>query len=274
MTPARFTVSLQGKFLRMSILFDDIVFGPVKSRRLGSSLGINLLPLTHKICSFDCAYCECGWTENTGEPFNGLMSAAEILAIANVRFIELQKHQIHIDAITFAGNGEPTLHPEFSVIIDGIIALRNSFLPKAKIAVLSNASMLHKPEVFAALSKIWYNIQKLDAGTERMFRLLNRPIVSLSLQEVVENLCRFNGNLMIQTLLVKGEVNGEWVDNTQEEELEAWFGHLVRIKPRRVMLYPIDRQTPASKLRKVDERIFESVKQRLDMLGIASEIYL
>jgi len=257
----------------MAILFDDIVFGPVNSRRLGISLGINLLPLTHKICTFDCAYCECGWTLTAEAGASRLTSGDVILDAARREFEKLSAAGRHIDAITFAGNGEPTLHPDFPEIIDGIIVLRNQYLPESKIAVLSNASTLDNPGVFNALSRIYYNIQKLDAGTESTFRLLNRPAESLSLQKIVDNLIRFDGKLMIQTLLVKGEVEGEWVDNTREEELNAWLEHISRIRPRYVMLYPIDRRTPAGGLQKVEEEVFEEVIRRLSVAGIEGKVY-
>lgn len=257
----------------MAILFDDIVFGPVNSRRLGISLGINLLPLTHKTCTFDCAYCECGWTQATETNGNRLFSGEVILEAAQREFEKLSAAGRQIDAITFAGNGEPTLHPDFPEIIDGIILLRNQYLPKSKIAVLSNASTLDNPKVFNALSQIYYNIQKLDAGTEAAFRLLNRPLEPLSLQHLVDNLIRFEGKLMIQTLLVKGEIKGEWVDNTCEEELSPWFDFVSRIRPRFVMLYPIDRSTPATGLQKVEPEVFEEVIRRLGEAGIEGKVY-
>ena len=258
----------------MSILFGDIVFGPIHSRRLGKSLGINLLPLSKKLCTFDCAYCECGWSPREEIQQNKLMKAVELLQIAENSFKELSKEGASIDAITFAGNGEPTFHPDFPEIIEGIILLRNNYLPDAKIAVLSNASMLHKPDIFRVLSKIYYNIQKLDAGSNETFRKLNRPLYDIHLNDIVDNLCRFNGNVIIQTLLVKGEVDGLWVDNTTEEEIELWLQHLTRIKPRSIMLYPIDRKAPASGLMKIDPAFFESLKIRIKALGLEAEVYL
>ncbi len=257
----------------MSILFDDIVFGPVNSRRMGKSLGINLLPLTHKICSFDCVYCECGWTMNTEVEEEKLIRGDELLRLAEEGFIRVVKNNIAVDAITFAGNGEPSLHPDFPQIIEGIIALRDKYLQHSKIAVLSNASMLHKADVVNVLSKIWYNIQKLDAGSERMFRLINRPPASLSLNEVVENLCRFEGKLMIQTLLLRGEIDGKYIDNTTEEEVELWISHVVKIKPRYVMLYPIHRAPPSSGLQKIEPEVFEAVKKKLEKAGVDAKIY-
>lgn len=255
------------------ILFDEIVFGPVKSRRFGVSLGINLLPLHGKLCSFDCIYCECGLTAEGKKEKLKLFSAGEINASLQSRFEALKAGGLHPDNITFAGNGEPTLHPEFENIIDNTVRLRNEFFPEAKITVLSNATRLHKANVKRGLLKIDNNVLKLDAGTNATFRAINRPTSPITLEKVVQELKNFRGNLTIQTMLIRGEVNGKQVDNTTEEELSLWLNHIGEIKPKLVMLYPIDRQTPYKTLEKVPEAEFHALAERIEAMGIKAEVF-
>lgn len=255
------------------ILFDEIVFGPVKSRRFGVSLGINLLPLHGKMCSFNCVYCECGLNEDHKKEKNKLFTAEEINTSLRNRFVALNSGGLIPDNITFAGNGEPTLHPDFENIIENAIRLRNEFFPKAKITVLSNATRLDRPAVKRALLKIDNNVLKLDAGTDATFQSINRPTHPLTLAQVVENLKGFGGNLTIQTMLVRGEVDGKTVDNTTEEELTLWLQHIESIKPKLVMLYPIDRQTPYNTLEKVPKAEFQSLAKRIEAIGIKVEVF-
>ncbi len=255
------------------ILFDEIVFGPVKSRRFGVSLGINLLPLHGKMCSFNCVYCECGLNEDHKKEKNKLFTAEEINTSLRNRFVALNSGGLIPDNITFAGNGEPTLHPDFENIIENAIRLRNEFFPKAKITVLSNATRLDRPAVKRALLKIDNNVLKLDAGTDATFQSINRPTHPLTLAEVVKNLKSFGGNLTIQTMLVRGEVDGKTVDNTTEAELALWLGHIREINPKLVMLYPIDRQTPYRTLEKVPEAEFQALAKRVEAMGIKVEVF-
>ena len=255
------------------ILFDEIVFGPVKSRRFGVSLGINLLPLHGKMCSFNCVYCECGLNEDHKKEKNKLFTAEEINTSLRNRFVALNSGGLIPDNITFAGNGEPTLHPDFENIIENAIRLRNEFFPKAKITVLSNATRLDRPAVKRALLKIDNNVLKLDAGTDATFQSINRPTHPLTLAEVVENLKSFGGNLTIQTMLVRGEVDGKTADNTTEAELALWLGHIREINPKLAMLYPIDRQTPYRTLEKVPEAEFQALAKRVEAMGIKVEVF-
>lgn len=255
------------------ILFDEIVFGPIKSRRFGVSLGINLLPLKGKMCSFNCVYCECGLNEAHKKEKNRLFTAGEINASLKSRFEALKSGGLNPDTITFAGNGEPTLHPEFETIINNCIGLRDAFFPKAKITVLSNATRLDKPDVKRALLLVDNNVLKLDAGTDATFQAINRPNQPISLQKVVNDLKSFGGDLVIQTMLVRGEVNGKQVDNTTEAELVPWLEAIREIHPRLVMLYPIDRQTPYRTLQKVDETEFRALQKRIELMGIEAEVY-
>jgi wyosine [tRNA(Phe)-imidazoG37] synthetase (radical SAM superfamily) len=256
----------------MSILFDDIVFGPVLSRRLGLSLGINLLPEDKKVCSFNCVYCECGWTQSTADDSLKFHSRSEIKNALEIRFREILARKVIPEALTFAGNGEPTLHPEFESVIDDTLELRDHFFPQARVVVLSNSTMLGNESVFNALMKV-DNIMKLDAGSEEMFRLINNPMVKITLEEIVSNLRRFNGKLTIQTLLLKGEKNGKVFDNTSGLELEKYLGHLKLIKPALVMLYPIDRPSPSGNIEKTPPAIIEDISNQVNELGINVNVY-
>ena len=255
------------------ILFDEIVFGPVKSRRFGVSLGINLLPLQGKFCSFNCIYCECGLNEATKKEKTVLFTAAEINASLQSRFEALKEGNLNPDNITFAGNGEPTLHPEFEAIIENTIRLRDKFFPKAHITVLSNATRLDRAHVKRALLRIDNNVLKLDAGSNNTFQAINQPTYPVTVEKIVEELKSFGSNLTIQTMLIRGEVEGKWVDNTTEEELGLWLGHINKIKPKLVMLYPIDRQTPYKTLEKVPEAEFQALAKRIEDLGIKAEVF-
>lgn len=234
-----------------TFLFDQIIFGPVKSRRLGVSLGVNLLPTDSKVCSFDCIYCECGWTPKSRRQKAVLPTRQEVKQKMEAKLTEMVNSNELPDVITFAGNGEPTLHPEFEGIIDDTIELRNRLTPKARIAVLSNATMLHKQSVIRALLKVEDNIQKLDSAFEETIRRIDCPASNFKLHEVVENLKLFKGKVILQTLFLKGRFKDEIIDNTTEKELTEWLKLIVEIKPSQVMIYTIDRDTPASGLEKV-----------------------
>ncbi|MFA5974481.1 MAG: radical SAM protein [Lentimicrobiaceae bacterium] len=255
------------------ILFDEIVFGPVKSRRFGVSLGINLLPLHGKLCSFNCIYCECGLTNESKKEKLVLFSASEINASLQSRFEALKSGGLDPDNITFAGNGEPTLHPDFETIIDNTIRLRDEFFPKAMITVLSNATRLDRPTVKRALLRIDNNVLKLDAGTNSTFQAINRPTFPIALESIIQELKNFEGNLVIQTMLIRGEVDGKQVDNTTEAELTLWLKHIREINPKLVMLYPIDRQTPYQTLEKVPAAEFQALAERIETLGIKAEVF-
>lgn len=255
------------------ILFDEIVFGPVKSRRFGISLGINLLPLNAKMCSFNCVYCECGLNKDHKKEKPVLFTTAQISESLHSRFKALKNEGLIPDNITFAGNGEPTLHPEFETIIDEVILLRDLFFPKAKITVLSNATRLYKENVKRALLKIDQNVLKLDAGTDATFQAINRPVNKIKLENVVEQLKLFSGRLIIQTMLIRGDVDGRFVDNTSETELISWLGFIREINPKLVMLYPIDRRTPYAALEKVPENEFNALAARIEEMGIKAEVF-
>lgn len=255
-----------------TFLFDQIIFGPVKSRRLGVSLGVNLLPTDSKVCSFDCIYCECGWTPKKREKKAVLPTRHQVKEMMEQKLNSMVLNQELPDVITFAGNGEPTLHPEFEGIIDDTIELRNRLSPKARIAVLSNATMLHKDSVVRALLKVEDNIQKLDSGFEETIRRIDCPASNFSLKNVVENLKNFHGNVIIQTLFLHGSFQGEKIDNTTEEELDAWLKLVNEIAPSQVMIYTIERDTPAEGLKKVKISELETIAARVRSAGFSVQV--
>lgn len=250
-----------------TILFDQIIFGPVHSRRLGVSLGINLLPVDGKLCSFDCIYCECGLNEERRTK-SKLPLRPEVKEALEKKLMQMQEEGVKPDVITFAGNGEPTMHPDFAGIIEDTIEVRDRICPKAKIAVLSNSTMLHKQEVFNALNKVEDNILKLDSVLDSRIQQLNAPnSPSFNFESLLEQLIRFKGNLIIQTMFLSGEYNGEKVDNTTEAEIVGWLEALQKIRPRQVMIYTIDRETPVKGLKKVSKEKLEVIADRARSLG-------
>jgi len=251
-----------------TILFDEIIFGPIKSRRLGVSLGINLLPVNGKVCSFDCLYCECG----LNEAFKGgrLPKTAEVLEALEAKLISMQKENTIPDVITFAGNGEPTMHPDFSIIIDKTIELRDRYFPNAKVSVLSNATGLDKPSIFEALLKVDNAILKLDSAIDETVRILDRPTSKdYTVRHQVDRMKAFKGKLIIQTLFTKGQYKGQSFDNTTEEEVSAWIDLMQEIAPESVMIYAIDRETAVQGISKVSLKVLRDIAKRVkDETGI------
>jgi wyosine [tRNA(Phe)-imidazoG37] synthetase (radical SAM superfamily) len=254
-------------------LFHETVFGPVMSRRLGVSLGVNLLPNDYKYCTFNCIYCECGWTFNKPAGNKGLPGRDEVRSLLEKKLIDMQDDGQAPDAITFAGNGEPTIHPEFPQIIDDTINLRNKYFPETNITVLSNASMLHREDVFNALLKVDNNIQKLDAGTEEVFQLINKPAGKLNLNTIVEQLQRFNGKLIVQTLFLNGNHEGHSIDNTADEEVASWIGLLNKIDPEYVMIYSVDRGTPEENIEKISFEALNHIAVKVNEAGIKTKVF-
>lgn len=255
------------------MLFESIVFGPIKSRRLGTSLGVNVLPTEKKYCSFNCIYCECGWNE-IDTTINVPLHKREDIKAALKMKLESNSCEENgkIDSITFSGNGEPTLHPEISGIVDDVIELRNQYCPQAKITILSNSTNLLREDVFSALQKIDNPILKLDAGTVEMYNRINKP-VSAKFDAIVEKLKAFGNKCVIQTLLLRGENDGQTIDNTNDEEFEAWLEIVKQIKPRSVMLYSIDRETPEKQLEKLLIPELEQFAERIRAIGIETQTY-
>ena len=257
----------------MSILFNQIVFGPIQSRRFGSSLGINLLPLDNKICNFNCIYCECGWTDLKSLKKKLFYSLKAIIEAVEIQFKVLIESKIYIDCITFAGNGEPTMHPSFFEIIEKIVLLRDIYFPDKKIVVLSNAALLGNSKVFKALQKVDLRVLKLDVGTSDFLLKINQPLSSKKIGWYIEKLKKFNGDLIIQTIFLRGNYEGQYIDNTQESELKAWLFSLREIKPKLVMIYTIDRDTPANSLENIHNETLESIAEKVRNLGIDAKVY-
>ena len=250
----------------MTALYENIIFGPVHSRRLGLSLGVNLLPLHCKLCTFECIYCECGWRGRNIKPeFN---KRCDVNKMLSEKLEQMVNEGTPPDVITFAGNGEPTLHPEFGAIIDDTIALRNELCPSAKISVLSNATMIGRKEVREALLKVDNNILKLDSAFDETVRLINDPSCNYSVAETVANMKLFNGKLIVQTMFLRGDVKGVHIDNTSSKELEAWLKLIAEIAPYEVMVYSLDRDTPLHTLEKVSVDELKIIAGKVETLGI------
>ena len=254
----------------MSVLYDNFIFGPIHSRRLGLSLGINLLPIDCKLCSFNCIYCECGWTLGGQKPrFNDKKAVLAMLESVLGNMVEAGTPP---DVLTFAGNGEPTMHPDFEEIVDGVIALRDRLCPNAKVSVLSNATMLHRESVRRALGRVDNPILKLDSAFDKTAQLIDKPLGNYSIQNVVEQMKLFGGRCIVQTMFLRGEFEGQRVDNATEEEISAWLKLVEEIAPRSVMVYTIDRDTPAPNLEKVPIEELRAIAERVRTLGIECSV--
>jgi len=235
------------------ILFNELIFGPIHSRRLGLSLGVNLLPIDAKICSFDCIYCECGY--NTTMKESPMPTRDDVRETLEAKLIEMKSEGQVPDVITFAGNGEPTLHVDFEGIIDDTIALRNTYCPTAKVSVLSNSTRIHKPNVFRALNKVDNNILKFDSAIDRTMKIMNCPVGNLiNVAWLVEHLSEFKGKLIIQTMFLRGTFKGEAFDNTTGPEVEAWLNAMEIIRPEQIMMYSLDREAPTKTLQKISNK--------------------
>lgn len=255
-----------------TILFDEIAFGPIHSRRLGISLGMNLLPYDGKVCSFDCIYCECGYNKDrrTKSP---LPSRENVKSALEYKLQQLKKENIKPDVITFAGNGEPTLHPQFAEIIDDTIILRDQYVPNAKISVLSNGMHIGKEKVFEALKKVDNNILKLDSAILETAKLIDCPASpSYSIEAQIELFKKFEGNFIMQTMFVRGTHNGKIVDNTTKDEISAWLEAVKATNPKEVMIYTIDRETPEKNLEKVSLEELKEIGKKVEDLGIKTII--
>ncbi|HOG36868.1 MAG TPA: radical SAM protein [Paludibacteraceae bacterium] len=253
------------------MLFESVIFGPIKSRRLGISLGVNLLPATAKVCSFNCIYCECGF--NFTDPKAHLPSLKELETQLEQTLERMVADNKKLDSITFAGNGEPTMHPQFAAIIDATIRLRNRYYPQTKISVLSNATMLHRPAVVVALNKVDNNILKLDSVIDATVKLINQPVnPKFDITKIIEQQRQFNGNLIVQSLFLKGTYRGQTVDNTTEKEVSAWLNAIDYIRPKLVEIYSLDRIPPISTLQKIDSAVLQQIADRVEKLGISTSV--
>lgn len=254
-------------------LWESIAFGPIHSRRLGRSLGINVSPTDVKICSFDCIYCECGWTLEKDINATNYASAEIVLQAIEQKLQKCVEEATEVDSITFSGNGEPTLHPQFGEIIDKLLLLRDKYFPQAVITCLSNATKLQDDQVRAALLKIENPMLKLDAGLPELYNLINRPTIPVTMADTVAGLREFHGKFIMQSMFLKGEVDGVKFDNTSEENVTAWLQVVSELRPRRVVLYSLDRETPAKQLVKISKEGLEEIAERVRALGIDAKTY-
>jgi wyosine [tRNA(Phe)-imidazoG37] synthetase (radical SAM superfamily) len=250
-----------------TIIYPSPIFGPVHSRRLGLSLGINLLPADGKVCSFDCIYCECGFNEDH-RPSQPMPTREEVAEALEQKLLLMQAEGRLPDVLTFAGNGEPTCHPHFAEIIGDTIALRNRYCPQAKVSVLSNSTMIHRPQVHDALLQVDNNILKLDTVDPLYINKVDHPAGTYDVRVVIDRMKAFHGHIIIQTMFMRGECMGEPVDNTGEEYVGPWLDAVREIAPQQVMVYTIDRETPAHGLLKATPDQLDAIRDRVLALGI------
>lgn len=252
-----------------TVIYPSPIFGPVHSRRLGISLGINLMPDDGKVCTFDCIYCECGYNQDH-RPRHKRPSREAVAAALEERLKKMKAEGVHPDVLTFAGNGEPTAHPQFAGIIDDTIRLRDLYCPKAKVSVLSNSTFIDHPEVCEALMKVNNNILKLDTVDADYINLLDRPSGKpYDIHKIIEGMKSFHGHLIIQTMFLKGKYRGKDVNNTLEKFVRPWLDTVNTIKPEEVMVYTIDRETPDQDLRKASREELDLIRDRVLALGIS-----
>lgn len=269
MLATHYLCSINQRFdsIMSTIIYPSPIFGPVHSRRLGVSLGINLMPGDGKVCTFDCVYCECGFNADF-RPHRPRPTREEVRMALEARLQDMQKNGPAPDVLTFAGNGEPTAHPHFAEIIDDTLALRDAYFPQAKVSVLSNSTLIHKEEVFNALNRVDNNILKLDTVNGDYIRRVDRPTGAYDVNKVVENLKAFRGNLIIQTMFMKGTHEGLSVDNTTDEYVLPWLETVKKIAPRQVMIYTIDRETPDQHLQKATHEELDAIGEKLRAAGL------
>lgn len=255
-----------------TVLFHSTIFGPIHSRRLGVSLGINLMPNDGKICSFDCLYCEAGYNAQ-GAGSTGLPAAEAVEEALKSKLKSMKENGDPLDVITFSGNGEPTLHNDFPKIIDTVIRLRDKYYPDAKVSVLTNSTRIFDKDVAKALKKVDNNILKLDSAIESTMRLIDRPASQqFTIERVVEALRQFRGSGIIQTMILRGEHDGVVVDNTTPKEVDALIKAYKEIAPKEVMLYSLDRSTPEEKLIKVERPELEAIADKIRKAGIKVQV--
>lgn len=254
------------------VLFHSTIFGPIHSRRLGVSLGVNLMPNDGKICSFDCLYCEAGYNAQ-GAGTTGIPSRDTVKRQLRDKLKQMQANGDSLDVITFSGNGEPTLHPNFKEIVHDVTVLRDQYYPQAKVSVLSNATMAAKPRVKQALLTVDNNILKLDSAVAHTMRLINRPASANVLPAgIIEDLAEYGGKCIVQTMILRGEHDGERIDNTTPAEIDALIDAYKRIGPQEVMIYSIDRKTPEEHLEKVPREELEAIGRRISEAGIKVQV--
>lgn len=254
-----------------TVIYPSPIFGPIHSRRLGISLGINLLPEGGKFCSFDCIYCECGFNKDH-RPHHPLPTPEHVVESLREKLQQLSREGIVPDVFTFAGNGEPTLHPQFAEIAAKVMQVRNECCPSAQLSILSNATQIHRPEVRQALMLFDNNIQKLDTVSADYIRRIDQPQGHYDVNQQIESLCKFEGKVIIQTMFMSGEWQGQSVDNTTEAYLQPYLEALSKIRPSQVMIYTIDRETPAQGLQKAAPEVLDAIAERIRQQGLKCSV--
>lgn len=249
-----------------TFLFHELIYGPIHSRRLGNSLGVNLLPTDKKYCNFNCVYCECGNNIPGGKI--DLPRRADIAKALDSKLQECLSKDIQIDSITFAGNGEPTIHPEFKGVMEDTVAARNRYFPKAQISVLSNATRIGNAGVVEGLMMIDNRILKIDSAIQSTALAIDRPAGPYTVEGTVELLKKFEGNFTLQTMFLEGNVNGHHINNMTGSEVEAWVKLASAAKPKKIMIYTIDRDTPEQDLRKATHEELDAIADRVRKMGI------
>ncbi len=250
-----------------TVIYPSPIFGPVHSRRLGVSLGINLLPADGKVCSFDCIYCECGYNSQH-RAHQSLPTTEEVKTALEARLQDMQKNGPTPDVLTFAGNGEPSVHPQFAEIVKEVAALRDKYFPNAKLSILSNATRISKPEVREALRMFDNAIMKLDTVSPGYIEKVDRPCGHYDVEEQIKWLTEMHERIIIQTMFMEGEHEGEDVSNCSEQYVTPWLEAVARIQPQKVMIYTVDRETPSPLLRKASRETLDAIRDRVLALGI------
>jgi len=252
-----------------TVIYPSPIFGPIHSRRLGISLGINLMPADGKVCSFDCIYCECGFNRDR-RPTLPRPTREEVKGALEQQLQKMVAESQLPDVLTFAGNGEPTCHPHFAEIIDDTIRLRDQYCPQAKVSVLSNSTMIHRPAVHDALMRVDNNILKLDTVNPLYINKVDRPTGAYDVNAIIERMKAFNGHIIIQTMFMRGSVQSSSfnVDNTTEEYVVPWLDAVKAIRPQQVMVYTIDRETPTQGLEKASREQLDAIRDRVIAAGI------
>lgn len=250
-----------------TVIYPSPIFGPVHSRRLGVSLGINLLPADGKSCTFDCIYCECGFNSDH-RPTKKLPTREEVAEALEAKLKDMKANGPTPDVLTFAGNGEPTSHPHFPEIMDDTLSLRDRYFPNAKVSVLSNSTFIHRPAVHDALMRVDNNILKLDTIDPVYINKVDRPVGNYDVRSIVEGLKAFRGHVIIQTMFLKGKIAGEDVDNTGDKYVMPWLEAVREIAPQSVMIYTIDRETPDHDLVKATHEELNRIRDLVIAAGI------
>lgn len=250
-----------------TVIYPSPIFGPIHSRRLGVSLGINLLPADGKSCTFDCIYCECGFNRDH-RPTKKLPTREEVATALEAKLKDMKQNGPTPDVLTFAGNGEPTSHPHFPEIMDDTLRLRDKYFPNAKVSVLSNSTFIHRPAVHNALMRIDNNILKLDTIDPVYINKVDRPVGNYDVKNIIEGLKSFHGHVIIQTMFMKGKIDGEDVDNTGDEYVLPWLKAVKEIAPKEVMIYTIDRETPDHDLQKASHEELNRIRDKVIETGI------